>query len=312
MSVSAVAIAAQWERKLPPLVRAMRPRQFIKNAIVITPLVFSVGLAWHLSQPSTWMPLAIKVTVAFAAFCCVAAAEYLVNDVLDVESDRLHPRKRLRPIAAGELTPRTAQGTAALLFCAGLALGGALGWRVLGIVAAYTLLMLGYSYVLKELVIVDVLTVALGFVLRAMAGAVAIDVKISPWLYLCTILGALFLAVNKRRHELLILGEGAVDHRRILSEYSTQLLDQMSATVTACTVLAYSLYTFTADNLPANHVMMATIPFVIYGIFRYLYLVYRRDEGGSPDELVVRDKPLLACMALFLMTAMALLAIFRG
>jgi len=144
-----------------------------------------------------------------------------------------------------------------------------------------------------------------------MAGAYAIDVKISPWLYLCTILGAVFLAANKRRHELTLLRAGAANHRQILSEYSTHLLDQISSIVTACLVIAYSLYTFSGSNLPTNHAMMLTIPFVMYGIFRYLYLVYEKDEGGRPDELVVHDKPLIACMVLYMVTSMVLLAVFR-
>jgi 4-hydroxybenzoate polyprenyltransferase len=270
-----------------------------------------VGVVWHVGQPDTWAPLLLKASLAFVAFCAVASAGYLVNDVRDIESDRLHPRKRTRPIAAGQLSPATAQAAAVVLGVVGLLLGIALGWKFLTILAVYVALTLSYSYLLKRLVILDVLAIAVGFVLRAIAGAFAIAVVISPWLYLCTILGALFLAVNKRRHELLLLGDAAQDHRRSLAGYSVQLLDQMSATATACTVIAYSLYTFTAENLPRNHVMMATIPFVLYGIFRYLYLVYERGEGGNPDEMIVRDAPLLACVGLFLLTSVVLLAIYR-
>lgn len=309
---AAGAVQEGW-RALPvrALVQAMRPRQFLKNGMVFAALIFSVRLAWRPAYPETWFPLLLRSALAFVAFCAVCSAEYLINDVHDRASDRLHPRKRRRPIASGALSVRQAQAAAGLLFVVGLALGVALGWRFALALGGYAVLMLGYSYILKQLVLVDVITIAVGFVLRAMAGALAIHVPISPWLYLCTLLGALFLAVNKRRHELVLLQGGAADHRPILAEYSTPLLDQMSATVTSATVIAYSFYTFSADNLPANHVMMVTIPFVLYGLFRYLYLVYRRDEGGSPDELVVRDRPLIACVALWIVLAGTLLALFR-
>jgi 4-hydroxybenzoate polyprenyltransferase len=296
---------------LPPVLRAMRPKQFIKNGIVFTALVFSVRQAWRPAYPDTWFPLLLRATVACIAFCAVAAAEYLINDIRDREADRAHPRKRFRPIASGELSVPVAQTAAVLLFIGGFAAGMALGWRFALVLGGYAALMLAYSYVLKTLVLVDVLVIAVGFVLRAIAGALAIGVPISPWLYLCTLLGALFLAVNKRRHELVLLQGGAASHRPILEEYSTQLLDQLSAMVTAATLIAYSLYTFSAENLPKNHVMMVTIPFVIYGLFRYLFLVYQKDEGGSPDELVVRDRPLVACMALWICTAGLALALFR-
>ena len=296
---------------LPPLIRAMRPQQFVKNGIVFTALVFSVRQAWRPAYPDTWLPLLLRAMLAFAAFCAVAAAEYLINDIRDREADREHPRKRFRPIASGELPVPLAQTTAIVLFAAGIAGGLALGWRFAAVLVGYAALMLAYSYALKTIVLIDVIVIAVGFVLRAMAGALAIGVPVSPWLYLCTGLGALFLAVNKRRHELVLLQNNAVNHRPILQEYSTQLLDQLSAMVTAATLIAYSLYTFSAENLPKNHVMMVTIPFVIYGLFRYLFLVYQKDEGGSPDEIVVRDRPLIACMALWICTAGIVLALYR-
>jgi 4-hydroxybenzoate polyprenyltransferase len=310
-SISPTTEALRTRLPLPALLRAMRPKQYLKNGIVFTALVFSVRQAWRPAYPDTWLPLLLRALVAFLAFCAIASAEYLVNDIRDREADRRHPRKRFRPIASGELPVGVAQSAAVALFAAGLLIGVGLGWRFLCVLAGYAALMLAYSYVLKGLVLVDVLAIAVGFVLRAIAGAIAIGVPISPWLYLCTLLGALFLAVNKRRHELVTLQSSAGHHRRILEEYSTHLLDQLSAMVTAATLIAYSLYTFSAENLPKNHVMMVTIPFVIYGLFRYLYLVYQKDEGGSPDEIVVRDRPLLVCMALWICTAGVVLAIFR-
>jgi 4-hydroxybenzoate polyprenyltransferase len=310
--VATIATAVRSASPLVPLVRAVRPKQFIKNAIVFVPFVFTIRLVWSPLDPQSWLPLLTRSSIGFMAFCAVAGAEYLINDLRDVERDRMHPRKRFRPIAAGEVTPHIAKLTAYLLFAVGILLGASLqSWPFMLTLNGYAVLMLAYSYFLKNKVIIDVLTIAIGFALRVMAGAYAIEVKISPWLYLCAILGALFLATNKRRHELTLLRSGAAEHRKILSEYSTQLLDQMSSMVTACLVIAYSLYTFSANNLPTNHAMMLTIPFVMYGVFRYLYLVYEKDEGGRPDELVVHDKPLIACMTLYVVTSMVLLAVFR-
>ncbi len=307
------AIASLGARRalLVPLLLALRPKQFIKNGVVFAPLVFTVRLAWRPLYPDTWLPLLGRSLLAFVAFCAVSAAGYLVNDLRDVEADRLHPRKRLRPIASGALGTRPALLTALAGYTAGMIAGVLLGWRFEATLAGYALLVLAYSFALKRAVILDVLVIASGFALRAMGGAFAISVPVSPWLYLCTVLGALLLAVNKRRHELLLLDADAVNHRPALAAYSLPLLDQMSSTVAAATVIAYSLYTFTAENLPTNHAMMVTVPFVLYGIFRYLFLVYRRDEGGSPDELLVRDLPLLACVALWLITAAGVLAIYR-
>ena len=223
----------------------------------------------------------------------------------------MHPRKRRRPLAAGTLQTRTAVVAAVLLGGAGAALGAALGPLFLLALGAYALQSLAYSFWLKHMVIVDVLTIAIGFVLRAIGGALAINVPVSPWLYSVTLLGALFIAIYKRRNELLLLEAGATDHRPILAEYTTGLLDQMASVVTASTVIAYSLYTFTAAGLPENHAMMATVPFVLYGIFRYMYLVHRREEGGSPEEVILRDRPLLADVILWLLTSAAILIVFR-
>lgn len=293
------------------LLVALRPRQFSKNAVVFAAFVFTVRIAWRPLAPETWLPLLGRATLAFAAFCAAAAAGYLLNDVRDRDADRLHPRKRLRPVAAGALAPRTALIAAAALAGLGVSLGAALGWRFEATLAGYGALAAAYSLLLKHVVVLDVLTIALGFVLRAMAGAFAIRVPISPWLYVCTLLGALLLGVNKRRHEYLLLEDDAAGHRPALSAYSLPLLDRLSVAVAAATALAYLLYTLTANNLPGNHVMLATAPFVLYGVGRYQYLVYRQDEGGSPDELLLRDRPLLACVAAWIVTATIVLARFR-
>jgi 4-hydroxybenzoate polyprenyltransferase len=299
------------EPEFRALIRALRPKQWTKNGIVALAFIFSIRQAWFLTQPDTWVPLLARTALAFVAFSMLSAAEYLVNDLRDIEADRLHPRKRLRPLASGSLRPSVAIVSAIVLGIGALALGGALSRPFGLILLAYGALTLAYSFWLKHLVIVDVLTIAIGFVLRAAGGAVVINVPISPWLYLCTIFGALFLAITKRRHELILLGDESGAHRAALDDYSELLLDQMTAVVTASTIVAYSLYTVTAENLPANHAMLATLPFVLYGVFRYLFLAYSRDEGGSPEDALLRDRPLLIDIVLWLVSAAAILLIFR-
>lgn len=294
------------------LLRAMRPRQWTKNGIVFLALIFSVGQEYHLSDPSSWVPKVLEALVAFACFALVSSADYLINDIRDLESDRAHPRKRKRVIPAGLLPIRTAWTWAVILGVVGNAGAFALNWRMGLVIFAYTALMIAYSYRLKHVVLLDLMVIAAGFVLRAMAGALAIDVPISPWLYVVTALGALFLGINKRRAELELLQEGAGNHRRILDEYSTDLLDQMGSTVTAAVLMAYGLYTFTAEGLPKNHSMMLTIPFVLYGIFRYLYLVHTKKEGGSPEEVLLRDIPIMLTLTGWVVTAALVLLVARA
>ena len=237
----------------------------------------------------------------FAVFCALSSAVYIFNDIADREADRQHPLKSSRPIAAGDLSPAAAAFAGAGLAGAALAVATILTPRLGLVAAAYLVLLLLYSAALKHFVIVDVLVIAGGFVLRAVAGAVAVAVPISHWLLVCTTLLALFLALSKRRHELTLLGEGAVGHRRILEEYSPYLLDQMIAVVTASTLVAYTLYTTdaeTAARLGTTRLGL-TVPFVLYGIFRYLYLVHQKRGGGSPSTMLVTDRPLLACVALW-------------
>jgi 4-hydroxybenzoate polyprenyltransferase len=272
---------------------SLRPEQWTKNLFVLAALLFGHRL---LDSQSV-----LLAGAAFAIFCALSGAVYLFNDVLDREGDRAHPLKSVRPIASGALSPSTA-------VMAGIAIGGA---GVVGaaairpalalVAAAYILLLLAYSFVLKHVVIVDVLTIAAGFVLRAVAGAVAVSVPISHWLLVCTTLLALFLALSKRRHELTLLHEGATEHRRILMEYTPYLLDQMIGVVTASTLVAYAIYatsTETAERLGTDRLGL-TIPFVLYGIFRYLYLVHQKRGGGSPAAMLLADRPLLLCVALW-------------
>jgi 4-hydroxybenzoate polyprenyltransferase len=268
------------------LLVSLRPRQWVKNLFVFAGLVFGQ----RLFTPSVWPALA-----AFAIFCGLSGAIYLVNDVADRENDRLHPKKALRPIAAGRVPVPVALGAAVVLVAVGLVTAARLSLGFLLVAIGYVILLTAYSAWLKHVVIVDVLTVAMGFVLRAVAGALAIGVAISGWLLICTILIALFLALGKRRHEYLTLESSAPRHRPILAEYSAPLLDQMIAVVTASTVTAYALYTMSPETVAKFHTQLlpATLPFVLYGIFRYLYLLYRRQLGGNPSELFLNDRALL-------------------
>ncbi|MGH7264854.1 MAG: decaprenyl-phosphate phosphoribosyltransferase [Candidatus Rokuibacteriota bacterium] len=284
---------------------SLRPGQWTKNLLVFAGLIFAQGL----HRPTQ----VGRVLLAFVIFCALSGSMYLVNDVADAERDRSHPRKRHRPIASGRLPPSTAIGAALLLI--GLAFAGAfaLSPRLGLVAAAYAGLLTVYSAGLKHVVIVDALMIAAGFVLRALAGVVVIDAEFSHWLLLCTILLALFLTFGKRRHELLLLEGGAADHRPILSEYSPQLLDQMIAVVTASTLMAYALYTIspeTTAKLGTTHLPL-TIPFVLYGIFRYLYLLYRHDLGGNPSEHLLTDRALLADVGLWGATVVFILYVAR-
>jgi len=275
------------------LLVSMRPGEWTKNLFVFAGLLFGQRLTDSTSV--------LRSLGAFVIFCALAGVVYLVNDVMDREQDRQHPRKRHRPIASGALEPRTALMAGLAVAAGGL---GAAWWMgpPLGVVAtAYLLLLVLYSGPLKHIVIIDVLTIAIGFELRVVAGAVAVAVPMSPWLLICTILLALFLGLSKRRHELTLLADGAIGHRRILQEYSPYLLDQMIGVVTASTLMAYILYATSHETAEkfGTSLLGLTIPFPLYGIFRYLYLVHHREGGGSPAELLLNDRPLLACVALW-------------
>jgi 4-hydroxybenzoate polyprenyltransferase len=247
--------------------------------------------------------------VAFAVFCALSGAGYLFNDVWDRDADRRHPLKQARPIASGELSVSTATVAAAILASAGLIAAALISPALALVAAAYALLLVLYSVLFKHIVIIDVLTIAGGFVLRAIAGAVAVGVPFSAWLLVCTTLLALFLGLSKRRHELVLLGDSAVDHRRILHEYSPYLLDQMIAVVTASTLIAYTVYAISAETAVrlGTPRLGLTIPFVLYGIFRYLYLVHQKRGGGSPAAMLMTDRPLLACVGLWIATVAVLL-----
>ncbi len=285
------------------LIRACRPKQWSKNVLLFFGLIFALKL--------TDAVLVERAFAGFLVFCAASSCVYLVNDLADLEQDRLHPRKRHRPLAAGVITRGQAVALAVLLLVGAVAASVALGMQFAILTVLYILMTFVYSFRLKHVVLIDVFVIAAGFVIRAAAGAIVVSVPISPWLYVCTVLASLFLGFGKRRHELILLSEGAGSHRRILDEYSLSLLDQLIVIVTAATIMAYSLYTFSAENLPADHSMMLTIPFVIYGFFRYLYLMHQRGGGGSPEDALLGDLPLLTSGVLWLLTAVVILYLSR-
>ncbi len=293
------------------LLRSARPKQWTKNLLVFMAFLFTLNLRWDLAHPLKAFSLFGDALLAFVILCAVSSAEYLINDVVDMERDKIHPKKRMRPLASGLLKKPYAIATSIGFLIISIPLSFYLNSGFGGVVLLYVLLALVYTFYLKYIVILDVLAISAGFVLRAVAGAVIISVPISPWLYVCTTLGALLLALGKRRHELTELGSAAQNHRTNLGEYTPQLLDQMISVVAPSLLVAYSLYSFSAENLPKNHAMMFTIPFVFYGIFRYLYLVHTKNMGGSPEEILISDMPLLVDILLWLVSAVMVLLVFR-
>ncbi len=283
------------------LAAALRPHQWTKNLIVFAGLIFGQKLL----DPDA----VARAAAAFAIFCALSSVVYLINDLADREADRLHPLKQHRAIAAGVVSPALALTTAAVLGAAALTAAFLLGGWFGIVAAAYLGLFTLYTGSLKHVVIIDVLTIAAGFVLRAVGGAVVIPVPISPWLLIVTILGALFLGLSKRRHELVLLADDASGHRRSLEEYSPYLLDQMIAVVSASTIVAYAFYTVSPDTIHkfGTNMLGLTLPFPLYGIFRYLYLVHQKEGGGSPAELLITDRPLLVCVALWAASVVALI-----
>jgi 4-hydroxybenzoate polyprenyltransferase len=283
------------------LFASLRPDQWHKNLIVFAALIFAVKLL----DPAALA----NASAAFLIFCALSGAVYLINDVSDREQDRLHPIKRMRPIASGDLAPGTALVFAVVLGAAALAAAFQLrpGFGVAA--ASYLALFVVYTRWLKHVVVLDVMAIAIGFVLRAVAGGLVIDVHVSNWLLICTMLGALFLGLAKRRHEITLLADGAKGHRRILEEYDPYLLDQMIGVVAAATMVAYIIYCASPETHAyfGTEWMVLTTPFPIYGLFRYLYLVHRKAGGGSPSDMLLSDRPLLACVLLWGLTAVAII-----
>ena len=293
------------------LVMSMRPIQWTKSLMVILPLAFSINERWELDDAGLVAELVLKVVAGAVVFSALSGAVYIVNDIFDRPRDMVHPRKRHRPIASGAVPVAAARATALLMIVVSVA-GGFLLDVGFGIVASVFLVInLGYSSYLKRIIILDVMIVAAGYLLRVVAGALIIDVSPSPWLYSTIGVGALFIAVAKRYSELSAAGADAPTQRAVLGEYSQAFLGQLITITSTAALIAYALYTFTATNVPDNHSMMLTIPFVVFGLFRYLYLMNRSNLTESPELVILRDKPLLIDVALWAMTSVIILGVNR-
>ena len=276
---------------------ALRPRQWTKNLLLFAGIIFAAKLG----EVDRW----IDAWTAFVAYCAASSAAYLLNDVRDVESDRAHPIKRRRPIASGEISSTTALRLAAALATLAVVLAGLLGLKSLGLLVAFGAIQVAYTLRLKHVVLVDVLAIACLFVIRAAAGAVAVDVRISPWLLLCTWMLSLFLGLGKRRGELVLVATRDTPGRRVLDGYSLTVVDQLLTIVASGTIVAYALYTFSARD---SHALMVTVPFVVYGVFRYILLLHRGDAGEEPENVLVHDLPILVTVAVWGVTCAAVLA----
>jgi 4-hydroxybenzoate polyprenyltransferase len=281
------------------ITREVRPKQWIKNGLVFFALVYALQIGN--------LPLLLRACLGFLAFCAISSAGYLINDLRDADLDRLHPTKRYRPIASGQISSQLAASLAAALAVLGFALAMAVGTPFVAVCIAYVLITVSYSLWWKHVVLLDVFAISAGFVVRIVAGAIAVNVPVSPWLYVCTILGSLLIAFGKRRSEIIEMDQEAEAHRPALEHYTIPFLDHLIVITATASVMAYSLYTFSAENVPRNHAMMATIPLVLYGVFRYLYLTMVKGSGGSPEELLLSDRSLAVSVALFLLMSAGIL-----
>ena len=301
---------------LRALIKTMRPRQWTKNAFVFAALVFDRQLpnpeALFVGQDWTQLIPFFRTFAAFVLFCLISSSVYIINDIADVQADRQHPTKRNRPIASGRLPIPVAAVAAGILLLVTVPLAYLLSPWLAAVTLVYFIVNLAYSLWLKHVPLIDVLIIAAGFVLRVTGGVLALESvqRFSPWLYVVTTLLALYLGFGKRRAELAMLADGASSHRKVLDGYTIPLLDQLILIVSSTTIVAYSLYTFSAPNLPQNHAMMLTIPFVLYGIFRYLYLIQVEQAGGAPEELLLADRPLQASIALWGFSVLLIMYIY--
>ena len=289
---------------LVALLESMRPRQWPKNGFAFVPLLFDGNIT---------VERIINAIIAFGLLCLMSSAVYLMNDLSDIESDRQHPTKRNRPIPSGRLATPVAL-IAAILFAIGSIGIGILIRPTFGyVLIGYLVVQIAYTYFLKHIVLLDVTTIAVGFIMRIAAGASIINVRnFSPWLYIFGGFLALLMILGKRRHELILLGDGAKAHRTVLKEYSVPFLDILISIVTTSCIVSYSLYTFLSEGLPENSLMILTIPFVVYGMFRYLYLVHIREEGGAPEEILLRDRSLQITLVLWAAVVVLVLYAFTG
>jgi 4-hydroxybenzoate polyprenyltransferase len=293
-------MAANKQRLSTAMLIQLRPKQWSKNILLFAALIFSI-------REASWETAGLSLS-GFILFCLVSSTVYILNDYNDLEADRAHPTKRFRPMASGALNPVLALSFGAVLLLGSLALSLYINKLFACVLTLYFLLNVLYSLKLKHVVIIDVMTIAAGFVLRAIGGGVIIGVPLTPWFLICTMLLSLFLAIGKRWHEFKLAEENGVGHRRVLEQYNAQLLGQMSSIVTTATIMSYALFTFTSGR--TIHLMW-TIPFVLYGIFRYQYLIYVKEKGGSPDKLLFEDKPILLTVVLYAVSVVVILSYFE-
>lgn len=294
------------------LFTSARPKQWTKNLIVYFALFFSINETWDPLDVSVVFDMSGKATITFLLFCVLSSGIYIINDIFDVKSDRQHPVKKMRPIAAGKLPLYIAWPVSIILILIGIGMSFYLNQSLIWVSVSYVLSSILYSAIFRHVFIVDVILISTGFILRAVAGAVVLSVPISPWLYACTGLGALFIALCKRKSELLNSVNVDFIQRKTLSQYTTSLLDLFISMVASSTLIAYTLYTFTSPNLPDNHAMILTVPIVIYGLFRYLYLVHTRHEGENPEDILVSDVPLIISIIFWLVTSASIFVMFRS
>ena len=289
----------------------MRPIQWTKNLMVFLPALFSFNEAWVLNDAETSLPILIRAFIALGCFVMASSATYMFNDVIDANKDKLHPYKKYRPVASGRLGKQPALAVALILAAAALFASSAISVAMVLVLFSYLLLMAAYTYFLREIILLDVFCISAGFITRVVAGAVAIGVPMSPWLYVCMGFGALYIALSKRMGELMSDNGNGQYGRKPLELYTQELISSMLTVVLSSTLIAYCLYTFVAPNLPSNNSMMLTIPFVVYGMLRYLYLVRIEGKGERPEIIIVKDIPILLCVGMWFFVSATVFYLYR-
>ena len=296
---------------LRDIIISIRPPQWIKNLVVFLPLLFSFNEFWDLSNLNDGLQPVLNALFCFLVFLLASSSIYLLNDAFDSEKDQLHPVKKNRPVAKGSISRRTALAASMIFAVLSLALSMSFSTGVLASIACYMILMVFYSTLFRNIFLLDVFCISAGFIIRVVAGAVAVDVPISPWIYVCMGFGALFIGLAKRMSEAISTPEGLERRRATMSHYDRRTLGFFMSTVSSISLMSYCLYTFTADNLPTNNAMMLTIPFVAFGLFRYHFLVSSKGLGERPEDVFIKDLPLLMCVLLWLFCVMGVLYTFR-
>ena len=293
------------------IIKSSRPKQWIKNLMVLFPLLFSFNESWFIDATDQALRLFTGSFLAISAFILASSAIYLVNDLSDIEQDSIHPLKKKRPVVSGSIGKKTAVVSSIVLGISAIAISSAVATEISLYIFGYVILMIMYSFVLKNIVLLDVFCIAAGFIIRVLVGAAAISVPISPWLYVCTGFGSLFVALSKRVGEISAFGPRESTDRKVIQKYDGEFGKNLIIMTLTSTLISYCLYTFTASNLPDNNSMMLTIPLVVFGMFRYMYLVTVEGEGEKPEELVLKDKPLLTCVLGWVFLVGGILYLYR-